>query len=182
MRTTTAAHPRFFLLPYGAALAVALGSIANTSSAQIYVANRNLASVSEFSLSGALINPALVTGAQSGGLDYAVAVAGNNLFFSSDTDPTPNLGEFNATTGATLIPSMVASSTMKGIRGLAVSGNKLYAASDFTTLADSTTTTSIGVFNAITGALETNSLVTGLNDPTSIAVAGNRLYELNYNP
>ena len=161
------------MLLYGAAFVVVLGSIANTSSAQIYVANRNLNTVSEFSLSGALINPALVSDPNYG---YDVAVAGNNLFFTT-SGGSSTLGEFNATTGATVIPSMVSGLQ---IGGVAVSGNSLYASSAHTPLPDGTVTQSIAVFNASTGALVNNALITGLNGPTSVAVSGNNLYELNY--
>jgi hypothetical protein len=73
---------------------------------------------------------------------------------------TGTIGEYNATTGATVNASLISGLNEPG--GIAVSGGNLFVA-DFGFGI-------IGEYNATTGATETFALVSGLNGPAFIAV------------
>ena len=94
---------------------------------------------------------------------WFIAVSGSNLFATYWANP--GVYDYNASTGALITSSFVASS---GPCGLALSGNNLYVANAFTG--------SISEYDATTGDVINESLITGLNSPLGIAVSGNSLY------
>ncbi|MDR3406473.1 MAG: autotransporter domain-containing protein [Chthoniobacter sp.] len=80
------------------------------------------------------------------------------------------VGEYNATTGATINASLVS-----GVYpyGLAVSGNTLF-------LAPYSPSATVTTYNATTGAVINASLVTGVYDTGSLTVSGNNLFVADY--
>jgi hypothetical protein len=90
--------------------------------------------------------------------------------YASGADGTGTVGEYDATTGATINASLV--SGLFGPTGVAVSGGKLYV----TNFGGGT----IGEYDATTGATINASLVSGLNGPNAIVVSGGNLWVSNY--
>src|SRR5205823_2530636 len=89
---------------------------------------------------------------------FGIAVSGGNLWVTSNSGGT--IGEYNATTGATINASLV--SGLSGPQLIAVSAGNLFVAN--------TGAGTIGEYNATTGAAVNASLVSGLNGPYGIAV------------
>ena len=82
------------------------------------------------------------------------------------TTDSGTVGEYNATTGATINASLV--SGLSGPQLIAVSGGNLFVAN--------TGAGTIGEYNATTGAAVNSSLVSGLSSPVGIAVSGANLW------
>jgi hypothetical protein len=115
--------------------------------------------IAEYTTSGALVNPSLVSGLN---YPYKLAVSGNNLFEADYESGVVN--EFT-TSGATVASPLINSGT--GTSAVAISGNKLFVA-NFGAGTVSEYTTS--------GALVNASFLTGLPGPESLAVYGNDLF------
>jgi hypothetical protein len=154
------------------ALAVAMAGWSLPAVAgEIYVADGN--TVGAYPTSGATAQNTLVPNLtdNAGGPVVGVAVSGNNLFVLIQGDPLGGgqLGEYNATTGATVNASLP-------IGGVDVVGDMVASGTDLFVVnnqADkiSEYTTSGTTVNA--------SLVTGLKFPTAVAVSGNDLFVVN---
>src|SRR5947209_6194342 len=82
---------------------------------------------------------------------------------------TMSIGEYNATTGATVASSLV--SGLSNPQLITVFGGNLFVA-----VAGSGT---IGEYNATTGATINASLVSGLSSPVGVVVSGGNLWETN---
>ena len=97
----------------------------------------------------------------------ALALSGNNLYISQDYGATNWVGEYNATTGAT-INAQLFTTNPAGAYGLEVVGNDLLVAGY--------QNGTVGEYNATTGAVINASFISGLSDPIGLAVVGNTLY------
>ena len=106
------------------------------------------------------MNASLVSGLN--GEPENIAVSGSNLFVTNDAAGT--IGEYNATTGATVNASLV--SGLSNPVGIAVAGSNLFVVSAGN--ADGYGT--IGEYNATTGGTVNASLVSGLSAEFGIAV------------
>jgi MYXO-CTERM domain-containing protein len=104
------------------------------------------------------VNAALVT---VSGDPRAIVVSGANLFVAR----SGTVGEYDATTGATVNAALA---TGSDIFGMAVDGSNL-----FVTYAN---TGKIGELNAVTGATVNAALVSGLNSPLRVAKLGGNLF------
>jgi len=93
---------------------------------------------------------------------------GNDLFVANDGNNT--VGEYDATTGATINASFITGLNFP--IGLALSGNILFVGNSGGT---------VGEYNATTGAAINASFVTGVN-ANYLALLGNNLFESNYGP
>jgi hypothetical protein len=113
--------------------------------------------------SGATLNPSFVTGLNT---PRGIALAGNDLYVVNNG--SSSIGEYNATTGATINASLVPDTGMSlgGPRGIAVFGGHLFV------------TNSVGIaeYDATTGATINSSFVSGLTDPRYIAISGGNLW------
>ena len=116
---------------------------------------------------GRSVNASLVSGLNGLNGPFGIAVSGANLWVTSEGSGA--IGEYNATTGATVNASLV--SGLNGPFGIAVSGQNLWVAN--------TGGSTIGEYNATTGAAVNDSLVSGLNSPLGIAVLGGDLWVTN---
>src|SRR5438093_140081 len=85
------------------------------------------------------------------------------------TTNSGTVGEYNATTGATLNASLV--SGLSGAYGIAVSGGNLFVVNNGTN--------TIEEYNATTGATVNAALVSGLPFSFGIAVSGGNLFVVN---
>jgi hypothetical protein len=97
---------------------------------------------------------------------------GDQIFVSNGGNGGPgagsgSIGEYDATTGATVNAALV-SGLNGGAAGIAVSGGNLFVVGS----GDGT----IGKYNATTGATVNATLISGLNQPSRIAVSGGNLY------
>jgi hypothetical protein len=126
------------------------------SGGNLFVANNDTGTIGEYNATtGAPVNPALVSGLSG---PAAVALSGGNLFVTDFVSGT--IGEYDATTGVPVNPALV--SGLGGVPvGIAVSGGDLFI-SNFIPGTIGEYTTSGTTVNA--------SLVSGLNQPTLIAV------------
>ena len=100
------------------------------------------------------MNASLVSGLIS---PIDIAVSGGNLFVTDSV--TGTIGEYNATTGATVDADLV--SGLDGPGGIAVFGGNLFVTS--------ARTGTIGEYT-ISGETVNASLISGLNQPTDIVV------------
>jgi hypothetical protein len=129
----------------------------------VYVANYAAGTVAEYTTSGQLVNPALISGLS---LPSSIAVSGSKLFVGSIDNFGPaggKIGEYT-TSGQTLNASLITG--LSEPVGLSVSGSDLYVA-DVGTGKVGKYTTSGETVNA--------SLITGVV-PQAIAVSGTDLY------
>jgi hypothetical protein len=92
----------------------------------------------------------------------AIAVSDGNLYVLGQNPGV--IGEYNATTGATINASLVTGLDHPG--GMAVSGGDIFV----TTGAVAGGIGSVAEYDATTGATINASLITGLVDPTDIVV------------
>ncbi|MEI9999299.1 MAG: PQQ-binding-like beta-propeller repeat protein [Verrucomicrobiota bacterium] len=112
------------------------------------------------------------------GLSTPLGVAVNSMAISGGdvyvAEGNGTIGEFNATTGATVNSSLI--SGLNEAAAISISGGDLYVAS----FPDSGSTVgTVGVYNATTGAAITKSLVSGLNTPQGLVLANGDLFTLN---
>ena len=105
---------------------------------------------------------------------WAVPATTRGQIFVSNTG-NGTIGEFNATSGATVNAALV--SGLNTPTGIAVSGGNLFVA-NFGVVGNGSNG-SIGEFNATTGATVNAALISGLNGPTGIAVSGGNLFVAN---
>src|SRR6202011_4248144 len=88
-----------------------------------------------------------------------------------ETSQGGTIGEYDATTGAAINPSLV--SGLNSPFGIAVSGANLYVANNGSG--------TVGEYNATTGAVVNASLVSGLGNVLGTVVSGENLFVSNYN-
>src|ERR1022692_3698910 len=104
--------------------------------------------------------PALVAAVAVAALWAMPGTARGQIFETNNVNNT--IGEYNATTGATVNASLV--SGLSSPEGIAVSGGDLFVVNE--------NTNTIREYNATTGATVNASLVSGLSSPVGIAVSG----------
>jgi len=80
-----------------------------------------------------------------------------------------DVGEYNATTGATINSTLVTGQSNP--YGLALSGNNLYVVNYISG--------GVGEYNATTGSPINANFITGLHGPSAIAISGNDLFVAN---
>ena len=152
--------------------AAALFLFTGVSEAQIYVTDPGHGSVAEYSLTGDLINPALISGfssSTSGQYPFDVAVSGNQIYVLSTryngSDGIGTIGVYN------LDGSVVNVSLVSNIAGfpthLLVSGGNIYVSCGNSGVIKEYTTA---------GATVSASLISGLNAPEQMAISGNNLF------
>ncbi len=100
---------------------------------------------------------------------YNLALSGNNLYVSQNLGGSSLIGEYNATTGATINANFI-TTTPVGAFGLALSGNHLFVSSG------QDLGTGVAEYDATTGAVINASFISGIQDPLGLAVVGNTLY------
>ena len=135
------------------------------SGGDLYVVNNLAGTIGEYTISGATINAALVTGLGSYNT-WGITIAGGDLFITHYNSGT--IGEYDATTGAAIGAALITGLAYPtGI--LATGGDLFVTNSNGNTVGEYTTS----------GAVVNASLITGLGAPTSIALDGGNLYVLN---
>ena len=97
--------------------------------------------------------------------------AGRAQIYETNNGPK-TVGKFNLDGSLVSNPLLTVSGAAPPL-GIAVSGNNLY-------VAQITTTNSIGLYNATTGATTNANFVTGLNSPIGMTVSGSNLYVANF--
>jgi len=162
--------------------------------------------VNEYTATGQPIaTPDISVGYAAGDLE-GIAISGNDLFTADRYSGT--VGEYNWTTGQAINSSFI-SLPFAGSFGITVSNNILYVTNNGTLYAFSISGTptalwtdyigasggvavsgsnvfaitnedGIGEYNALTGAVESANLVTGLYDTFGLTVSGNDLYTSSY--
>jgi hypothetical protein len=95
-------------------------------------------------------------------------LSGNHLFVANAT--TDTIGEYDATTGATINANFVTG--LIDPQRLALSGNNLFVVNGLVTPV-------VGEYNATTGAAINANFITTVPVPTGIAVSGNTVYLVN---
>lgn len=129
----------------------------------IFVASR-FGGVGEYSMSGVPVNPSLISGGSG-----SIGGSGSNLYVGNfNTGGNGFVNEY--TTSGVPVATPLISGTFFAPTAVAISGSDLYVA----------TSTTIGKYNAITGATINASLVAGLNQPNGIAVSGSNLFVTNW--
>jgi hypothetical protein len=144
---------------------LAWGIGAAPSFGQIFVANSGNGTIGEYTISGGMLNPSLISGLSS---PEGIVVSGGELFVANSGNGT--VGEY--TLGTT--PGTIASSTPSLISGLsspdgiAVSGSDLFV----------TTGVFPGAINEYTtsGGMVSTSIISNLGVPTGLAVSGSDLF------
>ena len=134
------------------------------SGSQIFVTNDNgpVATIGEYSTSGATMNASLVSGLSAA---YGIAVSGSDMFVTNINNGT--IGEYT-TSGATVNASLI--SGLNFPQCIAVSGSDLFVTNCISgTIGEYTTS----------GATVNASLVSGLNTPFGIAASGSDLFVEN---
>ena len=94
------------------------------------------------------------------------SIARAQLFVNLSRSPVGSVGEYDATTGATINASFITGLNTP-ILGLAISGHHLFVVHNSTT---------VGEYDATTGAAINAGFITGLNGPLGLAVSGNTLF------
>ena len=123
----------------------------------------NSGTIGEYTLSGAPVNPALISGLN---FPTAITVSGGNLFVATQ-DPTQTFTVISEyTTSGTLVNSSLISG-LSSVAGIAVSGGNLFLTHNFAGTIGKYTTSGMTVDAA---------LVSGLNDPIPIATDGDNLF------
>ncbi len=164
-----------------ASLVTGLGSPTSiaVSAGDVFVADSESGTISEYTTSGALVNASLVTGLSG---PVYLAMSGGNLFIASAnpslTTIGSTIGEYNATTGAPINASLVTG--LPVLSGIAISGGDLFVTSVNNSLPSATNGT-IGEYNATTGDPINASLVTGLAAPSGISASGEDLFVTTIN-
>jgi hypothetical protein len=119
------------------------------SGSNIFVADTDNSTVSEYTTSGTLVNSFSVAGA------WGLAISGSNLFVATGS----GIAEY--TTSGTLVnASFITGLETPG--GIVVSGNNLYVAESVPGVVAEYTTS---------GVLEDASLITGLSRPSALAIS-----------
>jgi len=144
--------------------------LARPASGQIFVGNcgncgGGSGTVGEYTTSGAVVNPALITGLTT---PWGIAVSGDRLFL---TVRNPDrVGEWT-TSGVPVNDSLITG--LAGPRGIAVFGTNLYVANDGSGTIGKYTTS---------GTVVNAALISGLNSPTDIALSddGEYLFVVKY--
>jgi hypothetical protein len=139
-------------------------ALAQAVDAQVYVANYGADSIGAYALSGAAIDPSLVTGIpRNYGGPYQLATDGNTLFALTHQ----GISEYNFD-GSTVNSSLISLSNPGN--GMAISGNDIFVATGPGTIGEFTTS----------GATVTPSLISGLDLITGMAISGNDLFVSQY--
>jgi WD40 repeat protein len=191
---------------YASLIAIAaLSGMARSASAQLYVSELGILTVSEYNATtGAAINSKLITRLST---PSQLAIQGNSLFVANESG---SVGKYDAATGAAINPSFITGMQFFP-QGLAVQGNILFVANfgfgtvgkydastgkeidaDFITAGFPTAlalsgnrlfvlvaTASVHEYNATTGAAISTNLITRLSAPSGLAVQGNILFVAN---
>jgi len=161
-RSRLVRFPLGTLLLLGAALLALSGRVC----AQLYVGDEgaNTGHIAEYDQNiGGSLNGTLVSGLA--GAPTGIAVAGNNLYVTNTSNFT--IGEYNATTGATMNTSFITTAGSQAPHGLLVSGNTLYVSNGNV----------ISTYNATTGnVINANFITSGLATPEGMVIVGNTLY------
>ncbi len=126
---------------------------------QIFLSQANQGRIAEYTTSGALVNPSLITGLNA---PNNITASGGNLFISLIN--TGTIAEYT-TSGATVNRSLITG--MNSPAGVAVSGGNLFAVDE-----------GLGTVGEYTmsGAPVNTSLITGLVSANGIAVSGSNLF------
>jgi hypothetical protein len=150
------------------------------SGSNLFVANISTGTVGEYTTGGAMVNPSLITGLH---FPQAIAVSGSNLFVpdsGSGTAGTGKVAEYT-TSGAVLNTSLITG--LNYPVSIAVSGGNLFVVNGGTLNVNGANfvpgTGSIGEYTT-SGATVNASLISGLTNPSSIAVPGANLFFPNY--
>lgn len=134
----------------------ATGIVFNNGS--LFVASFSTGTVGQYdATTGAAINASLITGLNKAN---TLAIYGGNLYIVE----TPGVGgavKVYTTSGAVVNSSLVSLSSANG--GIAFSGSSMFLTNGGT----------VGVYDALTGAAINTSLITGLNNPFSLAINDN---------
>ena len=154
-------------LPAILAAVASLWTVSDAALAQIFVTNLTSNTVSKFALSGALLNPSLISGL---GTPEGIAISGGNLFVTSlGADPhNGTIGEYTAS-GTAINRSLVTG--LSEPTGIAVSGGNIFVVNYLSGV--------IGEYST-SGATVNASLITGLRRPMGIAVSGDKLFVTSY--
>lgn len=147
------------------ALCVLLGLVITVHGQSIYVLNQygDPATISEYSISGAVINPSLVIIGNY--VPDGMALSGSDVFVANAV--TNSIGEYDANSGAAINTSLI---TGLAADAIAISGTNVFASIPSTgTIAEFTTS----------GALVNSSLISGLDNPTGITVSGTNIFVAN---
>jgi hypothetical protein len=118
---------------------------------------------------GAAINANFITGIN---FIYGLELLGNELFVTSLNSTNGfTVGKYNATTGAAINPSFF-------------HGRQLILAGRRNTIfgVDGLHLQKVGKYNATTGAAINRDFITGLKDPSALAVLGNKLFVASAHP
>lgn len=135
--------------------------LAGDAYAQIFVVNQESGTIGKYTLSGTVINAALISGLAA---PTGIAVAGDYLYVAQENGTVRKY----TTSGALVSPALITGLNLPW--GLAVSGDYLYVANGGAP--DST----VGKYSANSGAVVNASLISGLDNPTGLIVSGNDLY------
>jgi hypothetical protein len=127
----------------------------------LFVSNYN-GVVGEYTTSGATVNSSFISVANPTDELGSMVVIGSNLFLADYTAGV--VGEYNATTGATINASFISDN---GVFGLAAVGSDLFLLNYNGGAIDEYTTS---------GALVTTGLVTGFSDPGYLVAIGSNLF------
>ncbi|MEI9997864.1 MAG: hypothetical protein WDO13_01155 [Verrucomicrobiota bacterium] len=133
----------------------------------LVVANQDGGSIGVYdATTGATINSALVTGLTDPD-PVILGVEGDNILVGNESGPNGStIGEFNLQTGVGN-PNFISLGEFNGsIQGLALSGNDLFALDSINGR--------INEYNATSGAEIKNNFITGISDPTSLTLVGQR--------
>jgi hypothetical protein len=135
----------------------------------IYVASYNTGIIGEYTTSGATVNADLISGING---SASMVINGSDLFVTDSTAGT--VGEYDATTGAAINPSLI--SGLSTPVGIALYGSDLYVSTDGNQQPGSGV---IGQYT-LSGTPINANLITGLNDPSQIAISSDVASQLAF--
>jgi hypothetical protein len=134
--------------------------------AQIYITNGTNGTIGEYSLSGAVINPALVSGLHN---PTGLAVYRGNIYVANST--TGTIGEYDATTGAAVNPALITG--LGSPNGLKIINDELFATNNN---GAGIYGAGVSVYDPTTGATLNPSLVSHLGFVTDLAISQGKLF------
>ena len=150
------------------ALVLSVGAALSPTTARgqaIYVANEGNGTVGEYTTSGGVVNPSLVSGLT---YNFGVAVSGSNLFVANGGG-SGTISQYT-TSGAVVNPALVTG--LNNPYGVAVYGSNLFVVNFAQPYLSNGT---VGEYTT-SGAVVNPSLVSGLYAPQGIAVAGSNVF------
>jgi hypothetical protein len=148
-------------------VATTLWAMPATAEGQIFVTNQQIGTVGEYTLTGAAVNPTLLSGL----LDPStVAVSGSNLLVANDHGGT--IGKYT-TSGAPISPSLISGLPDFSTR-FSLAGTSLFVLNPYKDLFTHDQG-KVGIYDT-SGAAITPTLLSGLNSTSGIAVADGAMY------